>query len=205
MRLFDELGTSQSILSIDEYFNEMDLTEIEKKKRKAFAEDMQEAMLFIFALFSIMKQYNRINKEFIISQLQSRYSEIVLQRMDIDKYLENYISNFCEETVDVTLRHIDEPFYLSDDRSLLIATNEGNSIFNYQEFSEAVKSGKTRKRWITERDNKVRKTHAEVNGITIPINEPFVVGNSLMMFAKDVSLGASMEEIANCRCAVLYL
>lgn len=205
MRLFDELGTSQSILSIDEYFDEMDLTEIEKKKRKAFAEDMQEAMLFIFTLFSVMKQYNRINKEFIISQLQSRYSEIVLQYMDIDKYLEDYIQNFSEETVDVTLKHIDEPFYLSDDRSLLIATNEGNSIFNYQEFSEAVNAGKTKKRWITERDNKVRETHAEVNGITIPINEPFVVGDSLMMFPKDMSLNAEMEQIAGCRCTIQYL
>lgn len=204
MRLFDELGASQSILSIDEYFDSMELSKIEKKKRKAFAEDMQEAMLFIFALFSVMKQYNRINKEFIISQLQSRYSEIVLQYMDIDKYLEDYISDFSEETVDVTLRHIDEPFYLSDDRSLLVSENEANGVFNYQEFSEAVKSGKTRKRWITERDNKVRKTHAEVNGITIPINEPFVVGNSLMMFAKDTSLNAEMEQIAGCRCTIKY-
>lgn len=205
MREFDILNMGQSVLSISEYFDEMDLTEIEKKKRKAFAENMEEVMLFIFALFSIMKQYNRINKEFIISQLQSRYSEIILQYMDIDRYLEDYIQNFSEETVDVTLRHIDEPFYLSDDRSLLIATNEGNSVFNYQEFSEAVTEGKTRKRWITERDNKVRETHAEVNGVTIPIMEPFVVGDSLMLFAKDVSLGASMEEIANCRCTIKYL
>lgn len=205
MRLFDELGTSQSIISIDEYFDEMDLTEIEKKNRKAFAENMEEAMLFIFVLFSVMKQYNRINKEFIISQLQSKYSEIVLQYMDIDKYIEDYIQNFSEETVDVTLRHIDEPFYLSDDRSLLISENESNSIFNYQEFSEAIKKGKTRKRWITERDNKVRETHAEVNGITIPINEPFVVGNSLMMFPKDMSLNAEMQQITNCRCTIKYL
>ena len=204
MGLFDELGASQSILSIDEYFNEMDLTEAEKEKRKEFAESMEETMLFIFTLFSVMKQYNRMNKKFIISQLRSRYSEIVLQYMDIDKYLEDYISNFSEETVDVTLRHINEPFYLSDDRSLLIAESEANGVFNYQEFSEAVKAGKTRKRWITERDNKVRETHAEVNGIAIPINEPFVVGNSLMMFPKDTSLNAEMEQIANCRCTIKY-
>ena len=204
MILFDELGASQSILSIDEYFDEMDLTEIEKKKRKAFAGDFLDVMLFIFTLFSVMKQYNRTNKEFIISQLKLRYSEIVLQYMDIDRYLEDCISDFSEETVDVTLRHIDEPFYLSDDRSLLIAENEANGVFNYQEFSEAVKAGKTRKRWITERDDKVRKTHAEVNGITIPINEPFVVGDSLMMFPKDASLNAEMEQISNCRCTIKY-
>lgn len=205
MREFDILNTGESILSISEYFDEMDLTEIEKEKRKEFAQSMEEIMLFIFTLFSVMKQYNRMNKELIISQLQSRYSEIVLQYMEIGKYLEDYISDFAEETVDVTLRHIDEPFYLSDDRSLLISENEANGVFNYQEFSEAVKSEKTRKRWITERDNKVRETHAEVNGITIPINEPFVVGDSLMMFPKDTSLNAEMEQIANCRCTIKYL
>lgn len=205
MKTFDELNISQSILSIEEYFEEMNLTKAEKKKRKTFAESMEETMLFIFALFSVMKQYNKINKEFIILQLRSRYSEIVLKHMEIDEYIENYIKNISEEIVDVTLKHIDEPFYLSEDRSLLISENEANGIFNYYEFLEAVEKGKTRKRWITERDNQVRKTHAEVNGITIPIKEPFVVGNSLMMFPKDTSLNAEMEQIAGCRCTVKYL
>lgn len=205
MREFDILNMGQNILSIDEYFDEMDLTNMEKKKRKAFAGEIEEAMLYIFALFSIMKQYNRTNKEFIISQLKERYSEVVLRYMDIDKYLEKYIDDFSEETVDATLRHIDEPFYLSNDRGLLIAENEANGVFNYQEYTEAEKSGKTRKRWITERDDKVRETHAEVNGLTIPIKEPFVVGNSLMMFPKDRSLNAEMEQIANCRCTIKYI
>lgn len=205
MAAFDELDIGQSILSIDEYFDEMDLTEIGKKKRKAFAEKMEEAMLFIFSLFSIMKKYNRINNEFIISQLKERYSEIVLRYVDIDKYLDDYISEFSEETVDVTLRHIEEMFYFSDERALLIGENEANGIFNYQEYSDAVKDGKKRKRWMTERDNKVRESHAEVNGITIPIEYPFVVGNSLMMFPKDTSLNAEIKQIANCRCTIQYL
>lgn len=205
MGVFDALNIPESILSIDEYFDEMDLTQAEKKKRKAFAKEIEEAMLYIFTLFSIMKQYNRINKEFIISQLKERYSEIVLQYMNIDKYLEDYISNFSQETVDVTLRHIDEPFYLSNDRSLLICENEANGVFNYQEYSDAVKAGKKRKRWNTEKDDKVRKTHAELNGLTIPIKEPFVVGNSLMMFPKDTSLNAEMEQIAGCRCTIQYI
>lgn len=205
MGLFDVLNTPESILPIEEYFESMDLTELEKKKRKNFAYEVEDVILYIFSLFSVMKQYNSINREFIISQLKERYSEIVLQYMDIDKYLDDYIANFSQETVDVTLRHIDEPFYLSNDRNLLIATNEGNSVFNYQEYSDAVKAGKKRKRWVTERDDKVRETHAEVNGLTIPIKEPFVVGNSLMMFPKDRSLNAEMEQIANCRCTIQYI
>ena len=188
----------------DKYFDLMDLTEDEKNKRKKFSEEMEDVILFIFALFSIMNQHNRINREFIISQLKERYSEIVLQYMDIDKYLEEYIAAFSEETVDATLNHISKPFYLSGDRSILISENEANGIFNYEQFKKAVDAGKTKKRWDTERDNKARETHAEINGVVIPINEPFVVGNSLMMFPKDTSLNAEMEQIANCRCTVKY-
>lgn len=204
MGVFDILNIPESILPIEEYFESMDLTELEKKKRKNFAFEVEDIILYIFSLFSVMKQYKRINKEFIISQLKERYSEVVLQYMDIDEYLGRYIEDFSQETVDVTLRHIDELFYLSDDRGLLIATNEGNSIFNYQEYADAIKAGKKRKRWITERDDKVRETHSEVNGLTIPIKEPFVVGNSLMMYPKDRSLNAEMEQIANCRCTIQY-
>lgn len=205
MGVFDILNIPESILPIEEYFESMDLTELEKKKRRDFAYEVEDIMLYIFSLFSVMKKYNRINKEFIISQLKERYSEVILQYMDIDKYLDGYITDFSEETVDVTFKHIDEPFYLSEDRGILIAENEANGVFNYQEYADAISSGKKRKRWITERDDKVRETHAEVNGLTIPIKEPFVVGNSLMMFPKDRSLNAEMEQIANCRCTIQYI
>lgn len=206
VRNFDEINTlsQDEMLSIEDYFDGMELTEEEKEERKKFAYNMQDVMLFIFALFLTMREYDYMNKQYIVGQLQSRYSEIVLQYMDIDKYLEDYITDFSQETVDTTLKHIDEEFYLSEDRSFLISVNEANGIFNYQEFSEAIKQGKTRKQWITERDNRVRKTHAEINGITIPINDYFIVGESLMLFPKDTSYGASMEEIAGCRCTIKY-
>lgn len=204
MGVFDILNIPESILPIEEYFESMDLTELEKKKRRDFAFEVEDVILYIFSLFSVMRKYNNVNREFIISQLKDRYSEIVSKHMDIDKYIDDYIEEFSEETVDVTLRHIDKPFYLSEDRSVLISENEANSIYNYQEYSDAVKAGKKKKRWKTERDDRVRKTHAEVNGMTIPIKKGFLVGDSLMLFPKDTSFGASMEEIANCRCTIKY-
>lgn len=204
MILFDELNTGNPISSILEYFDEMDLPELEKKKRKAFAQSFFDAMLFIFALFSVMKQYNRINKEFIISQLQSRYSEIVLQYMDIDKYLEDYISNFSKETVDVTLRRIDEPFYLSQDRGILISVNEANNTLNYKDFLDAKENGKTRKQWITEKDKKVRKTHKILDDKTISIDDVFLVGDTFMRFPHDTLYGIDYTELSNCRCTIKY-
>lgn len=208
MRLFDEISdlSEESMRSIpyDEYFDEMDLTEEEKEKRKQFSREFEDVMLFIFALFSVMRQYGGINKQCIIGQLQSKYSEVVLKYMEIDKYLDDYIADFSIETVDTTINHIDDPFYLSNDRGILISENEANGIFNYGEFSEAIRAGKKRKQWVDVRDRKERETHREVGGTVIPIEDTFVVGNSLMLFPKDTSLGAEIKELANCRCTVKY-
>jgi hypothetical protein len=84
------------------------------------------------------------------------------------------------------------------------AENEANSVKNYTDYRKAIEKGKTKKKWIDMRDKRERKTHLEVGGTVIPINEPFVVGNSLMMFPKDDSLGAADKEIINCRCSVKY-
>lgn len=54
--------------------------------------------------------------------------------------------------------------------------------------------------WVSAGDNLVRDTHAEADGQVKPINEPFEVGDSLMMYPCDNSLGAGAEEIVNCRC-----
>lgn len=96
MRLFDEINdlSESDILSIEDYFDEMELSDEEKEQRKEFSESMVDTMLFIFALFSVMRQYDYINKSYIIGQLQSRYSEVVLQYMDIDKAVTITFSGF---------------------------------------------------------------------------------------------------------------
>ncbi len=53
-------------------------------------------------------------------------------------------------------------------------------------------------------DKRTRDTHAEVDGTTLPIAEPFMVGDSFMLFPGDTSLDPSPEEIVNCRCHVEY-
>lgn len=189
----------------DEYFGDMELTEEEKKNRKKFAESMEEVMLFIFSLFSVMKQYGYKNKNFIISQLQMKYSEVILKFMDLDRYLEDYIAEFSRETINVTIKHEDEKYYTSDDRAMLISENESHLAFSHKDFSDAVKAGKKFKQWIDIRDNRERETHRKVGRTILPINEPFVVGDSLMMHPKDSeNFGAKAEEIVNCRCSVKY-
>lgn len=204
MRLFDEINdlSQDEILDIDTYFDEMELPDKEKEKRKEFSKSITDVMLFIFALFSVMRQYDYINKKYIISQLQSRYSKVVLQYIDIDKAVDDYIQRFSEEIVDTTLKYLDEEYYLSNDRATLVSVNEANSILGYRQLQEAKERGYTRKTWITEGDRKVRKTHREVDMRKIPIDEYFLVGDSLMMYPHDFN--AEAKETVNCRCSILY-
>lgn len=203
---FEELNNLESRRSMPykKYFGEMDLTEKEKEKRKSFAEKLDDVMLFIFALIAIMKANNRINKEYIRKQLIYRYNEVLSSYMPIDEYLTGYVNSFADDTMDSTYRNIENPFFLSVDRVVLIAENEANGVFGYSEFLEAIRQGKTMKQWVDIRDKRERKTHLKVGGTKIPILRPFVVGKSLMNFPKDISYGAEMKEIANCRCTVKY-
>lgn len=207
MRLFDEVNdlSESNILSIDDYFDEMELSDEEKEKRKEFSESMVDVMLFIFALFSVMRQYDYINKSYIVGQLKQRYSEVALKYMDIDKAVDDYIQRFSEEIVDTTMKYPDEEYYLSNERATLVSVNEANSILGYRQLKEAKDRGYTRKTWITEGDKKVRKTHKEVDMKEIQIDEYFLVGDSLMMYPHDnITFDIDAKEVVNCRCSVAY-
>ena len=95
---------------------------------------------------------------------------------------------------------------LTKGRSARIARTETHNaamsaIYETAKFKRVPVKSKT---WWTAQDNKVRESHAEVHGVTVPFDEPFEVGDSLLMFPGDTSLGAGADEIANCRCSNLF-
>jgi hypothetical protein len=63
--------------------------------------------------------------------------------------------------------------------------------------------GPTHKFWVLRQDSKSRPDHVAVNQVTLPINEPFIVGGEEMMFPH--APGASAEQTINCRCMFLEL
>lgn len=203
MDIFNELNRVLSI-PYEEYFSAMDLTKEEIKKRIDFAKEFEEIIFYILNLLSVMLQYNHINKDYAVETLKHLYLDIVVLYVDIDEYFQYYIEKFAVEIIENTLEHYSDAWYFSNDRSMLIAENESNSVFAHDDYSKAIKAGKTRKRWITERDDRVRETHMEVNGVTIPIKEPFVVGDSLLLYPKDQTYSPSAEQTAGCRCTVKY-
>lgn len=188
----------------EQYFGDMDLTEDEKEKRIEVAEDLDDLTLFLFALIALMRESNAIDKDYIALQINNRYTEILQGYMGIDKYLEDYIRQFSNTFIQTTFDNIDDDWYLSSDRSRFIAENESETTWNYDEYRQAIENGKTRKQWVDIRDNKERKTHREVGGTVIPIDDVFVVGNSLMRYPKDTYYGAETKEIVNCRCQIRY-
>lgn len=91
----------------------------------------------------------------------------------------------------------------SEVRATEIALNETNWIYNWINHQNLVDKKQTTHTWVSMRDERVRVSHWEADGQTVPINEPFIVNGHKMMFPGDDSLGAPIDEIINCRCIEL--
>lgn len=201
-REIDELNElEEQVIDYEEYFGEMELTEEEKERRIELAKQFE--VLFLFFLLAYSKQQKIDYK----SMIYEKYILIALEFLKQDKvpaYIDDYAKRLSDDVVRTTKEHDGEEFYTSTERGMIISANEANALGNYNQQAQAIKSGMKYKTWRTEKDNRVRKTHREVDDVTVGIFESFQVGDSLMMFPKDTSLGASMEEIAGCRCVAKY-
>lgn len=214
---YDELNTRPNNRRSEpykEYFSKMSISDKEKQERIAFSEQMEEVVLYILALIETTIESGESDQKYIQTQFYDKYLDVVLGYMLIDSYIKEYVLETSKQIIGTTFSHIVEKhpdseqatddYYLSNDRVMFISECEANSILNYRQYSKALKSGKTKKTWIDVGDKRERKTHLEVGGTTIPINEPFSVGDSLLMFPTDYSLGASADEIVNCLCSIQY-
>lgn len=194
-----------------EYFSKMSISDKEKQERITFSEQMEEVVLYILALIETTIESGETDQEYIQTQFYDKYLDVIVSYMLIDTYIKQYALDVTKQIIDATFerfsaedKSITDDYYLSNDRAMFISECEANSILNYRQYSKAVKAGKTKKKWIDVGDKRERKTHLEVGGTTLPIDEPFSVGDSLLQFPKDTSLGASADEIVNCRCSIQY-
>ena len=194
-----------------EYFSKMSISDKEKQERIAFSEKMEEVVLYILALIETTIESGESDQEYIQTQFYDKYLDVIASYMLIDTYIKQYALDVTKQIIDATFerfsaedKSITDDYYLSNDRTMFISECEANSILNYRQYSKAVKAGKTKKKWIDVGDKRERKTHLEVGGTILPIDEPFSVGDSLLQFPKDTSLGASADEVVNCRCSIQY-
>lgn len=74
---------------------------------------------------------------------------------------------------------------------------------------EAIDMGiNVKKVWIATNDDRTRDSHAEMDGVTIPVDEPFVLQNmdgstSKLMYPADPD--GDPEQVYNCRCTMGYV
>lgn len=205
---FDELNAlvaNERSMSFKKYFGEMNLPEEEKSKRIQMAEELEENFIVTMTLLFTMTQANKINYELIRKQIEDSYLETLRKYTSVDKYLETYIKSFSYDVIDSTKSHKNEPYYYSLDRARFMAENEVNTTINHARYMEAVNAGKTMKRWESIIDEVTRKDHIEVNGKYIPIGQAFLVGDSWMLFPKDMSMNPNPNQVINCRCSIIYL
>ena len=216
----DRQKVSRKKIPIHDYFENMQISEEEKEKRVRLANLLLADVLFLFAL----SRRNR-DTRYLSETFQKRYLSSVKKVTEPDQKMQRYIRKVCDSIVKTTLKSgqddgkkqresltdsnavkaSQDSYAVSVDRATSIAENEANTILNGEEYSNAVKNGCTKKRWKSYRDERVRSDHADVDGQVIAINRPFHVGEYMMMYPKDDSLGAGLEEIVNCRCSVEYL
>lgn len=62
--------------------------------------------------------------------------------------------------------------------------------------------GAPAREWLSTRDSRTRDSHRAAGGQIRPFGVPFDVGGHPMNYPLDMSLGAPMSEVANCRCTL---
>lgn len=188
------------------YFKVMDISEEDKKKRIDYAFLFYDAVWYVLTMIRVEQERDRLqDKESYRVSLEYRIRDsLTYDEIEDIPYeeVDEYIKTVTEDIIDTTFRHLDEEYFLSERRAILIAQNEANTVMNGADFFNAKKSGKTHKQWIAELDEKTREWHFEVDGTFIPIDEKFKVGDDEMRFPHDPM--ASPENIVNCRCTCIY-
>lgn len=204
---FDELnrmvGMKRS-MPFASYFGPMKISKEQKRERQRLAEALEEEFLYMMSY--MFYAYPVINEQ-MVEDLRDGYirqlEELGIAVMVNDIYFRQ-AEKFAIDCIDTTQRHKDNPYYYSADRARLCAEDQSNFIYDAKDYNDALANGFGFKTWNTVGDNRVRNSHEEVEGSTIPIEEPFVLQGGLMMAPHDSSLGVSEDELIMCRCSLSY-
>lgn len=206
-RQFDKLNASYKNRAIpyEQYFGEMDITKRQKEERIDAAERFEEDMLFFILLIALLIENKLTNYSSAVDQFVARFTDNVRRFITDYEFLSWYPTLLANEILDSTLRNIDDPWFLSDDRAMFNAENEANTILNRSDYVKAILAGKKYKTWVDMKDKRVRRTHTLVGGKTIPITDLFSVGNAFMRFPHDYEMASDFpEELIHCRCSIVY-
>lgn len=200
----DELNTLRSE-DYETYFDKMDIPQTAKDKRVEFSKKLEEIILELLESLAYAHENHISNTSYSRDAFADSYLTLLAMYMIVDSDTVLYANTLADEITRATMADADMPYMLSEDRARFISENEANTALNYADYKQAVSRGFKHKTWNTMKDKNVRRTHKEVEGMTIGIDDWFTVGKASMLYPKDV-INAFMypEEIVNCRCSVTY-
>ncbi len=215
--------------TIERWIDEMNLLKPDKVKRIKTAHEIENALAEFFVrqlkdivegifLFGISSESYRDE----ITDIYMMYSGTE------DEWMRGRARRFANEvqnTTEKSARVSTEPEYISNilfgiplrnaksvpqnvrdllsrDRAARIAMNETNVIHNYLHHMK-LREAQITHTWDATLDEFTRPHHFEADGLTVPIDEPFVIAGERMMFPGDDSLGATAKNLINCRCIEL--
>lgn len=194
---YDELN----VIPIKKYFDEMEISQEEKDKRITMAFLLLDSLGFIFDL---LKDVDDFTDNYLISVIIDELADDISSKFALnnDDYI--YLALLAATIISQTRNNKDNKTILSENRKILIAENESNSICNRKEFEEEVANGKQFKTWHTIIDRRERLDHRRMDGKTVGINEYFEFSDCKMLYPHDYKNG-SASQLANCRCWCTYI
>lgn len=199
---FDELN-SLSREEYEEWFDEMGIPADAKKDRVLVAMKLEDGFLECLSWIQAKKEQDEPFFFDSISLFEQAFLAAALTRVD-DEQIRQTAKEFAEDVALSTYNNQENPYFFSIERAINMAKTESNAINGHGELEDARDRGMTIKKWNTLMDGKEREWHAEVNGKRLPLAEPFLVNRELMMHPLDTSMGASADNIANCRCWLTF-
>ena len=187
----------------DLYYAPMEISKKQKERRIELAKRLDDVFIGLLMQYFYADQYDTVVSSEIFERTRDEYLLALTNFVLPDEYIEAHAMSVITKTVDVLRKHNDDPYYYSEDRARAISEGDANSVFNYTEYEEAAKH-KRFKTWNTIMDGHERDSHAEVNGVTIPIEQPFVLRGGYVQFPRDESMDVSEDEIISCRCSLTF-
>ena len=196
---------------IEKFFDEMNVLKSEKERRIKTANLIDDAMRDFFASQIIDVEEGiypeRSKKGYYTDLLIDLYFTFLPEKERYSDEFEGKAGEFAQNIQNTTDKAVignnnteaQKKTVFSDNRARLISLNESLQIWNTIRHKE-LKGKQTTHTWQSMEDDRVRPTHVEADGQTVPIEEPFKVGKYLLMYPGDSSLGAGEEEIILCRC-----
>jgi len=192
----DELNVLDDVV---EYFAPMGISDKQKEYRVKKAMECIGDFLFMLVWIETLNEHGQnVDWESELKKLNTKLSA------HFGKDAKDIVNSTTIDALDVTRRHPGEEYFFSKERAVNLGIGLASDVANEEDFNEAYVSGANFKTWHTIVDGRERESHLVLNGRTIPIDDTFVVGDSLMRFPRDLKYDPELDQVCNCRCWLTF-